>query len=563
MNDSNCAGVSLAVVAALAAGSADGAQPNSVPLYHVVEIALAGPKLGPAETPARDVKLAMTWRHESGKPSVRVLGFWDGDGKGGSSGGVFKVRFCPTRAGRWRVVRTESDRPQLRGQKEGVEVLCTPSRHPGFWIAGRRWYGRSDGSHPYVTGNTHYTFLSRRNDKGASGVDPAADVRANAKYFKKLRFALGGGRYPDPKLKPFLDEAGRQTEDGRFSLRPNPAWFHRRADLAVRAGFEADVICDLIVCGPDTREIRSTLKGDPGAWLRYLAARYGAYANVWFCLCNEWNIKRPSYKPAEIVAAGRILRAALPYPTPVSVHGNSGNWDASLNGTWHDHAIIQWKLKKLDRAADAAADNHGRGGTKPVCNDENAYEGKGDRFSEADVIEGCFGTFLGGGYPTTGQKPASKKGQYFWGGFDGGAHRAADNLGALRDYVDRHVAFWQMKPARPNESIFRGAPDSSRVLAEAGREYVLGTNRAARGIRAKLPAGKWRVVQLDLMTIEQKTLAAEAKGEITFAVPDSRATMTHFRRIDGKPGPVRPTRRPTRETGEGVMNLKWLRLQPR
>ncbi|HUS92278.1 MAG TPA: DUF5060 domain-containing protein [Phycisphaerae bacterium] len=527
----------LALVAA--AGAAELGQ---VKRYHVLELTLAGPKLGPKDTPARDAALVVTFRHESGGPEVRAAGFWDGDGKGADTGGTFKVRFCPTQPGRWRLVRTESNRAELKGQREGDLLECVASEHPGFWVPDGRWYRRSDGSHPFIVGNTHYTFLSGHDDQGPHGNDPAADVRANARYFKKLRFGLGGGRYPDPKCKPFFDDAGRGTEDGRFSLRPNPRWF-RRVDAAVRAGFETDLICDLIAAGPDTPEIRSTLQGDPAVWLGYLAARYGAYPNVWFCLCNEWNIKKPSYTPEQIVRAGRLLRAALPNPTPISVHGNTGNWDPRLNeGGWHDHAIIQWKLKTIPRAADAAAANHARGGNRPVCNDENAYEGLGDRFSEADVIEGCFGTFLGGGCPTTGQKPAGKKGQYFWGGFDASKHASADNLLALREYIDEHVAFWRMKPAPP-ESVFTGLPDAARLLADPGREYALGTNAAAKGIRARLPEGTWRVVQLDLFTKTSRTLTEKASGEFTFDTPDSRAVLTHFAR-PGRVVSYRPGRYP-------------------
>ncbi len=516
--------------------TARGADLGKVPRYHVLEVALKGPRQGPSDTPARDVELAVSFRHEAGGETVRAVGFWDGDGKGRPTGGVFKVRFCPTRVGRWRIVRAESNRKELSGQREGDELVCVPSKHPGRWVPDGRWYGRSDGSHPYIVGNTHYTFLSRRTDRGAAKTDPVADIRANAGYFKKLRFSLGGGRYTHPTDKPFLDDSGRPSDHGRFSLRPNPTWFRRRVDPVIREGFATDLICDLIVCGPDTREIRSTLQGDPSPWLRYLAARYGAYPNVWFCLCNEWNIKQPSYKAEQIVRAGRAIRACLPYATGLAVHGNTGNWNTKLNGAWHDHVTIQWKLKRLDRAADAAAANYARGGKKPVCNDENAYEGKGDRFSEGDVIEGCFGTFLGGGYPTTGEKYAGKKGQYFWGGFDAAKHHAADNLLLLREYVDERVTFWRMEPIDPKGGIFSSLPEGSRLLGEEQKEYVLGTNRRARNISAKLPAGTWRITQVDLMTKKKETLGEAASGRFTFAAPPSRAAMTHFRRTD----PPRP-----------------------
>jgi len=492
------------------------------PRYHVAELAFRGPVQSATDTPARDVELWVKFRHEPSGAVVRMPGFWDGDD-------AFKVRFCPTSVGDWQVVEADSNEPALKGQRVGDTVRCTESSHPGLWIAEGRWYRRSDGSHPFVIGNTHYSFLSRRNAGGAVATNPVDDIRRQAPYFNKLRFTLVGDRYPDPEWKPFLDESGKPSDDGRFSLRPNPEWFRERVDPAIREGFAQDVICDLILCGPDTMESRITLQGNNEPWLRYVAARYGAYPHVWFCLCNEWNIKKPNYTAEQIRNAGETLRKSLPHATtPVSVHANTGNWDTALNGNWADHVIIQWKLKTIAEAADAAARNVDRGGGKPLVNDENAYEGAGDKFSEGDVVEGCFGTFLGGGYPTTGEKRGNKLGQYFWGSFDPEIHKASDNLQYLRRYVDERVAFWRMVPGNIAESRFRRAPTSFRVLADRnGDESVLGSQAAAEFL-VNLPRGNWRITQVDLMSRQTTVLAEDAEGDYVLRTPDSRAVLTHF-----------------------------------
>jgi Domain of unknown function (DUF5060)/Protein of unknown function (DUF4038) len=506
-----------------------GAEPPAVARYHVLELNFHGPVLTSKDSPARDVELAVTFRHESGGPGVTVQGFWDGDGKGGNRGDVFKVRFCPAKAGRWQVVQTTSNHAKLQGQHEGETIVCTESRHPGFWLVEGRWYCRSDGSHPYLVGNTHYSFLSGRTDQGPTGTTPAEDVRASARFYRKLRFTLMADRYPDPGLKPFLDDQGRQTDDGRFSFRPNPAWFNRRADPAVAAGHAEDLVCDLILCGPDTSDSRSTLTSDPKPWLRYVAARYGSYPNVWFCLCNEWNIKKPHYTAAQIREAGQTLKRYLSHPTPLSVHGKPHDWDRALNGDWCDHVIIQSKQKKLDRAADVTARNYTIGGRKPVVNDENAYEGRGDAFSTLDTIEGCLGTFLGGGYPTTGFKPAAKKGHYFWGRFRAEEHRASDSLLYLRQTIDRSINFWKLAPRPLKDSPFRPLPDSFRLLGSEA-EYVLGSNTKAENLRVALPPGTWRVTQIDLVERTTRALSASASGLFTFSTPESRAVLTHFLR---------------------------------
>jgi len=542
--------VSSCVVLALIPSVATGTDTTTeVFCYGIHEVVFNGPAYGPADAPARDVELATQWRHESGH-TYTVHGFWDGDGAGGLSGNVFKVRFCPTSPGRWRLAQTTSNQAELNGQNEGLEIVCVASDHPGFWevdsaSAGGRWYQRSDGSHPYIFGNTMYTFLSERDNTGPSGGNIADDIRGNAEYFKKVRFSIAGGRYPHPTAKPFLDDQGQPTDDGNYSHRPNPAWFHQRVDLAVRTAYERDLIADIIIAGPDTGENRAILKasangGDPTPILRYLAARYGSYPNVWFCLCNEFDIKVPKYTCEEINRCGQTIRRFLPYPTPLSVHAYPRDWYPELNTTppWHDHVIIQRKIKKLPVAADWVSRNYVIGGNVPVIDDELAYEGAGDGWSEADVIESHLGAFLGGGYGTTGHKPANKRGHYFWGRFQASEHEAVDNLRWLRQRIDEHVTFWQMAPADdPNSSdnaiaIFENVHPDFRALAWPGREYALGTNRVRMDVRTQLPPGQWRITRYDAIAQTREQLSGDAQGIFSFETPASRAVFFHFRRTD-------------------------------
>jgi hypothetical protein len=512
-------------------------------VYSVVELSFAGPRQRPRDIPARDLDFWVRFQHESGSPEVKIHGFWDGDGQGGMSGDVFKVRLCPTKTGRWNLVEVHSSKQELDGQKQGDYVIATASDHPGFWIVDdespdQRWYRRSDGSHQYIFGNTHYSFLSgyEPGDK-PSGNDIAADIAGNAEYFKKLRFTAYGDRYPNPKEKPFFDDDGRMTDSGDDCQRPNPRWFNQRVDLAVQTAWKHDLIADLILCGPDTEQSRSVLRaahnnGDPEPYLKYIAARYGSFPNVWICLCNEYEIKKPKYSEEQIARFGRIIRQYLPYPTPLSVHSTprtlwSANFDALPD--WNDHMIIQKKIRNLPDAADVIRQTRQkpRGGKRnmPTVNDELSYEGKGDKHTEQDTIESHFGVFLGGGYGTTGEKPGSKLGQYFRGRFDPSEHTAADNLKYLREIIDEHITFWKMAP---DLSRFSNVDKDSRGLAWTGREYVLGTNKRRRGIIAKLPDGTWTVRRYDIISKQSKTLSESARGRFTFDAPDSRAVMFHF-----------------------------------
>lgn len=514
-------------------------------LYSVVELSFSGPEQGPRDIPARDMDFWVRFRHESGVPEYKIYGFWDGDGKGDTSGNIFKIRLCPTKTGRWDLVEVYSNKEQLRGQKQGDYITATASDHPGFWIVdddspGRRWYERSDGSHPYIFGNTHYTFLSgyEPGDK-PSGNDIAKDIAGNAEYFKKLRFSLYGGRYVNPDEKPFFDDNGHLTDSGDYSHRPNPRWFNQRADVAVQTAWKQDLIADLILCGPDTVESRSVLRaahndGDPEPYLKYIAARYGSFPNVWICLCNEYEIKKPKYTEQQIARFGRIIRKYLPYPTPLSVHSTPRTlWSANFDDLpgWNDHIIIQKKIRNLPDAADVIQQARRKPGhgtrNLPTVNDELSYEGKGDKHTEHDTIESHFGIFLGGGYGTTGEKPGNKLGQYFRGCFDPAEHTAADNLKYLREIIDEHITFWKMAP---DLSIFSNLDKDFRGLSWLRREYVLGTNTRHSDIVANLPNGTWTVKRYDIIKKQSKTLSESAHGRFTFDAPDGRAVMFHFKK---------------------------------
>jgi hypothetical protein len=530
----------------------------SAAVYSVAEVVFVGPHQSAADAPARDVQLAVCFRHESGSPEYTIQGFFDGDGRGGVDGDVFKVRFCPTRPGKWTITDVKANATELAGQHRGDHVAATESTLHGFWVpddesAGQRWYRRSDGSHQYILGNTHYTFLTEHGVNGKpTGGSIAADMAANAKYFKKVRFGLQNGRYPHPTEKPWLDDDGRTTDDGNYSHRPNPSWFHQRVDVAVRSAFDHDLIADLILAGPDTAESRTTLKAKHNAgkatpYLRYMAARYGSFPNVWLCLCNEYDIKSPSYTQAEIADLGVTIRGYLPYPTPLSVHdGSKIGWSAEFDSLpeWADHQIIQRKLRAIGPAADAIdfvwrgesphpsrlpkAEGVGRPRRKPTVNDELSYEGTGDKHTEADTIAAHLGAFLGGGYGTTGEKYGQKLGQYFWGAFDAGKHTAADNLGWLRETIDREITFWKLAPDRADD-VFPDLERRFRVMAWSGHEYVLGTDAAQSGLVANLPPGQWTVTRYDVIGKASQVLSHKASGRFVFDTPDSRAVLFHFR----------------------------------
>lgn len=515
-----------------------------VPVYAVHEIIFTGSNYRATDNPVRDIDLVTTWQHEKSRETLIIYGFFDGNGKGAAEGNIFKVRFCPTEQGTWILTRVVSNDRKLNGQNAGFMINASAPASHGFWIPdpespGNRWYKRSDGSHQYITGNTMYSFLSEYFKGEPTSGNIKDDIINNSRFFKKVRIGITADRYPNPSSKPFLDDSGNPSDDGNYSHRPNPEWFSNRLDLAVSTSFEKDLIADLILNGPDTKESRSVLlaaknNNDATPFLKYIAARYGSYPNVWICLSNEYDIKEPVYTARAITEYGKTLRAFLPYETPVSIHAVR-NWTRDLNTPipWFDHVIVQNKLKKIDQSADALKINYSIGGSRqPVINDELAYEGAGDGWSEEDVIEAFLGAFAGGGYATSGHKTAEKAGHYFSGNFKPEEHKAADNLNWFRNIVDREFTFWKMKPLdiTGEKNIFAEHFDSRwRVMAWEDNEYILAANSAWECV-ADLPHGEWTVKLYNLISMKEEVLSKDAAGKFEFRLPGSRAVLVYFRK---------------------------------
>jgi hypothetical protein len=283
--------------------------------------------------------------------------------------------------------------------------------------------------------------------------------------------------------------------------------------------------------------------GDATPYLRYIAARYGSYPNVWVCLCNEYDIKKPMWEPADMARLGAAMKSYLPYPTPLSVHASmhpdkgpkkpeEPAWATRFDALppWNDHQIIQRKLRTIATSADAIGRTWqppgGSPRNKPTVNDELSYQGAGDKHSESDTLESHLGAFLGGGYASTGEKRGNKLGHYFWGKFVPEEHSAAEGLKFLRESIDANVTFWKMVP---DASAFPSLDPAFRAMSREGQEYVLGTDKEAKVV-ADLPAGIWTVRSFDIERRQETKVAARVSGRYTFDTPASRVVLFHFRK---------------------------------
>lgn len=92
---------------------ATGGMPHA---WQILEIALAGPffdqGVASPNNPFLDHRFQMEFSHPDGT-KILVPGFFDGDGVGGGMGNIWKVRFTPPKAGRWRGVASFRYGPEV------------------------------------------------------------------------------------------------------------------------------------------------------------------------------------------------------------------------------------------------------------------------------------------------------------------------------------------------------------------------------------------------------------------------------------------------------------------
>ena len=390
----------------------------STPLYRVVEVELTGTR-EPLHADRAPVRALFT--HESGT-NVEVPGFWDGAGR-------YLVRFAPEVEGRW-TWRTVSEVAELDGV-EGAFEAAGAEGHGPVRVAEQFHFAHADGTPFRPVGTTAYNWLHQEEPLFSETPDAIAEAGFNK--FRFMVFPQAGGHIEHfPTLLPFEKDA----EGGWDVSRPVIPFF-RRLDLAVQLLAERGVQADVLIFNSYDGGhfgLDGLTEDEDAAYLRYLVARLSAYANVWWSLCNEFDIltDRPA---ARWDCAGELLAAMDPHDHLRSIH----NWMEihDQNRPWITHASIQ---------NGAATTEFGRASLyrdvyrKPIVLDEIKYEGDiADRWghlSGDQLVHQFWITTVAGCYASHGESFTLPNGSLHM--VQGGPFRGESpaRLGFLRTVLD-------------------------------------------------------------------------------------------------------------------------------
>jgi hypothetical protein len=440
----------------------------------------------PLADPFRAVKVTSEWTCEG--RTWHVDGFCDAQ-----DGSVYRVRFMPTQSGNHHgIIRIECD-GKTQAWETGVMVFETVRNKGVLRVSPQyphhfEWSGTGE---PFFWNATTAYLMA-----GLSEPDMRAALDRLASYgINRVRVSLcpsrqkNGGRWFETQVgtdetftfcySPWLcrqpdNVTDPQPDTTRFDV---AYWqkFERLLAHAQKRGIIVQVVFFTDAQEPQNYPFdRERLGDDPDErrYYAYALARLGAFANVEYCLTNEWKLFRPD-EWAE--AIGAFLEGKDVYGHPTSIHGHpvfpfrTSPWaDFALYQQWDEHGAYDFMLKQRQ-------EQDATGQPKPQINEEYGYEdhypgqwGEG-RVAPARNADSrrrlAWEIVMAGCYQTTGESAQNGLGGWING-------RGDNSMTMLLGYKHLKEFFegfeWRRLEPRPDL-----APAGTRCLAEPGVRYVL------------------------------------------------------------------------------------------
>lgn len=244
--------------------------------YGVFELRLAAH----SDTPF-DISLKAVFITPNGARAT-VFGFYDGED-------CFVIRFMPEQEGVYRY-ETISNLSILHGAQG--QFLCEGIAGPGKVMPDGLYLKHADGTRHHSVGTTCYAWIYQPED-----VREQTMAELEKGWFNKIRMCVFPKWYlyneEQPDLYPFEGSLGNFDYE-----RPNVKLFQRLEHYIMRLG-ELGIQADIILFHPydaDNWGFSNMTRKQDEKYIRYVTARLGAYANVWWSAANEYDLFRRGYK---------------------------------------------------------------------------------------------------------------------------------------------------------------------------------------------------------------------------------------------------------------------------
>jgi len=451
----------LALLIAIVAVAADEAQ---FAKWSKVELSFPGPALlGRGEPNPFAVKLDVEFCSPGGR-HYQAPGFYDGDGRGGLDGDVWKVRFSADEVGRW-TYTTSSDHRQLNGKTGRFTVTDIPSDAEGFWRWGRleavgtaensvRYLKFRDGPYWLKAGcDDPESFLgSCKNydtlDKRKAAVAFLAERGINSLYM--MTNNIDGD---DKDVWPWLGQTTREAkvnsaDNVRFDVARLEQWRQLFEYMQTKG-----VVTYLVL------EDDNAWQGyDHQPYYREMIARFGYLPGLIFNFNEEYN---ENYKLPQALEYMQQLADLDPYDHPRGIHNVNTPTDAYVDAPQIDFTSIQTgspggrepgALSHNQRTIDWIERCRARGRRVLMVGFD---EGRPEQDRRA-----WWSAYLGGGVWEAHVLPPYDRPMSAW-------EQVWTELGGTRAFMES-LPFWEMEPA--NDVVQSG---KAFCLAKRGEVYAL------------------------------------------------------------------------------------------
>ena len=512
-------------VALLILARASGAEfQSSIPLWGRFETGVTNSR-GYAN-PFADVALQATFTRPD-KSRVSFWGFHDGDGNGGQTGQVWKLRFMPDQVGPWSFASSFSDgapgpggtfRCVAKGARPGPLRIDPANRHCWIFADSTHFLARAyTAPELFVAGNERHRqfwvdhFFGARHRFNLCNANLLNFVATT----EELNWQGTPYKAPDPErggqfvtirgngLFPFLYAGGRPRFDGGSNvdwLRPSVrCWANVDQVLGELEARRAVWFNHWGMIGWDWSG-NGRLLVPPAARkavLRYWIARLAPYWNITWNIAGEWD---ELLKPAELDDLGTFIKANDPWQHPLTAHALG----TTVDRPWVDLRVQQFvagtSSDAVMNARRAAADYT----NKPVFAFETSWEATPGKLTADQVRLGGWGSVMGGAFYLYAEcfEPTLT-----WG--DGGAFRFVE---LMHDFF-AGLAYWKLNP---DQTLVNAG---SLCLVEPGQTYVIYRPRGGTVVLdlAKVPASsRFKAEWLDPRTGDRR-----AAGIVTGGAPRS------------------------------------------
>lgn len=343
---------------------------GSLQKWDAVSIAFHGPAMhasGENPNPFLDYRLQVSFTSPSGKKHD-VPGFYDGDGRGGLSGGMWRVLFSPDEVGYWKfqasfrkgslvAVQLEASAgvpDAFDGRKGGFTISPQSKTAPGYlkWgrleYVGKHYLKFRDGGY-WIKGGTdepedflaysgfvntprathHYTNHVqdwKQGDPDWSNGQGKAIIGAlnylSAQHMNNLYFMpmnIGGdGKNVWPYLGP-INQKGSPTNDNRhFDLAKLHQW-EIVLDHAQRRSIFLHFVLNEAEAANKNELDETRLEVERKLYYREMVARFGHHVALQWNLCEEYNLNL-KLSPELVKSYAEYIHAVDPYDHPITVH---------------------------------------------------------------------------------------------------------------------------------------------------------------------------------------------------------------------------------------------------